>query len=622
MCGIAGVISRQPIDMIHVKKMNDKLIHRGPDSYGYLCSRETINKEAVDRLDQLDHFSNTHLVFAHRRLAILDLSEAGHQPMSYLDKYWLIFNGEIYNFIELRTELEKKGYTFHTQTDTEVVLAAYDFWGEDCLNKFNGDWALALIDKENQTILISRDRFGIKPLYYFSTPGLFLFASEIKAILEHPAVNREPNLHYLYQYIKHGPNEYDRETAFKNIFHFDFASYFSGPIKNLLEPNKINIKRFWSLTPNLSNETLDEKKLASYSEEYYSLLEDAVKIRLRADVKVGANLSGGLDSSSIVYLINSVKQNAAFSIPLETFSSVYQSPGTLDCDESSSINEMIKQLNITSHQTEPRPEDIPQEHRKMIYHMDSPPESTLMSSWYTAKLINQKNTRVTMTGEGADEQLAGYLRYLTYYFSNMRFRHTLSSYKIFKTISGARVYIRVGLMMNAIQKILGKRVTQYLYTKTGRKEKIFTPPNEKLKEDIQSNLLNLHHIDEAVFMAFSIEHRAPFMDHRLVEFLASVPIAYKLAKGRTKYLARKAFDNLLPASINWNKDKLGWPIPERFWLENHLKEWVNKTIKNSEFLKEQRFFAIKNLDKISHTVKIRLLNIAVWHEIFLNSSPT
>src|SRR3989338_6609119 len=194
MCGIVGVISSQPVDMVLVKQMNDKLIHRGPDGYGYLCSREAVNVEAVDQVVKLSQPHDIHFAFAHRRLAIHDLSQAGHQPMSYLDKYWLTFNGEIYNFIELRTELEENGYTFCSRTDSEVILAAYDLWGVNCLNKFNGDWALALLDTTNRSILISRDRFGVKPLYYFSAPGLFLFASEIKAILEHPAVHREPNL--------------------------------------------------------------------------------------------------------------------------------------------------------------------------------------------------------------------------------------------------------------------------------------------------------------------------------------------------------------------------------------------------------------------------------------------
>jgi asparagine synthase (glutamine-hydrolysing) len=620
MCGIAGIISAEPIDVMIAKKMNDKLTHRGPDGYGYVISNANYNDKHIDQCIKLQEFNYPHIVLAHRRLAIHDLSEAGHQPMQYKEKYWLIFNGEIYNYIELKAELEIQGYVFHSQTDSEVILAAYDFWGIDCLNKFNGDWALVLFDKVKETILISRDRFGVKPLYYFSMPGIFLFASEIKSILEHPAVQAAPNLEYLHQYMQHGPNEYGSETAFSNIYHFDFSTYFFGSVNDLLQPNKIIFKKFWSLKPNLSSETLDKDKLKNYMQQYYELLNDAVKIRLRADVTVGMNLSGGLDSSSIFYLINDIKRHDTESKTLSVFSSVYHSPGTLDADESALINQMTHLINVNSHQIEPHVDDIPEEYRKMIYHVGTPPESTLMSSWHTAKLIHSHNMRVTLSGQGADEQLAGYVRYIAYYLSTLQLHKAFKYYFLFKSILGSKLHRHVGLTMNILKNLLGKNLTQYIYNKTGRKEKVFTPVNEKLKEDIFSNLVNLHHIDEAVFMAFSIEQRAPFMDYRLVEFLASVPVAYKLAKGNTKYLARKVFHNILPHDINWNKHKLGWPIPEKFWFEGKLKSWMETRIENSEFLKSQQFFSIKKRHKIPLTKKMRLLNIAVWYEVFFNDN--
>jgi len=615
MCGIAGIISNRPIDMLVAKNMNDTLIHRGPDGEGYLCSSGTLNTANVGHTIKLNKKYNTNFVFTHRRLAIHDLSDAGRQPMSYLDKYWLVFNGEIYNFLELRTELKQRGYVFHSQTDSEVILAAYDFWGVDCLNKFNGEWAFALFDSVRDTIFISRDRFGIKPLYYFSCPDLFLFASEIKAILQHPSVRKKPNYTYLQRYLTDGPNEYAHETAFENIFHFDFSSYLLLPMHDLLHPEKIRSRKFWSLDPNFSMEKLDEMKLINYSETYYALLEDAVKVRLRADVSVAANLSGGLDSSSVLHCI---KQNHQSSVDhsIQTFSSVYQTPGTHYCDESAMIKEIAHHLNVTSHTIEPSVNEIPDEHRKMIYYLDSPPESTLMSSWYTAKLVNSANIRVTLSGEGADEQLAGYLRYLAYYFSNINLRDSIKSYPFFKGIVGARSYLQVGLITNILKKLFGEKLTQFLYHRAGRNEKLFTPANEKLKQDIFSLLVNLHHVDERVFMAFSIEQRAPFMDHRLVEFLASVPIAYKLAKGNTKYLARHAFDAFLPASINWNKQKLGWPIPESFWFKGQLKQWMDDTIETSVFLNKDFFKSKINLHTKSLTKKIRLLNMAVWYDVF------
>jgi asparagine synthase (glutamine-hydrolysing) len=237
-----------------------------------------------------------------------------------------------------------------------------------------------------------------------------------------------------------------------------------------------------------------------------------------------------------------------------------------------------------------------------------------MSSWYTAKLEGDSNTIVTISGEGADEILAGYLRYITYYFANLSLKKIFSSYHLFKSTSNAKSYLWLGIFANITEKIIGKNLTQYLYELTGRKEKLFTPLNQKLAEDIFSCLVNLHHVDERAFMAHSIEHRTPFMDYRLIEFLATIPAAYKIAKGWTKYLARYVFDKRLPDNIIWSKDKLGWPIPEKFWFEGELKNWLETTIQNSEFLKKHQFTS----ENMSLLQKIRLLNIAIWHDVFFN----
>ncbi len=621
MCGIVGIISTSPIELPILQKMNNKLIHRGPNDYGYLYSHAAHNISEIDHLTflNLQHSENPYFAFAHRRLAIHDLTNAGQQPMSYLKRYWIIFNGEIYNFIELKAELIAQGYSFNSHTDTEIIMAAYDYWGAECVNKFNGEWAFACIDLLKNKFFIARDRFGIKPLYYFVKPGLFIFASEIKAILEHPEVPKIPNISYLQHYIKNGASEYIEETAFEKIYHFNFSSYFEGAPQDLLTAPKPLLHKFWSINPNLSNESCDEIQLSHYAKKYAELLEDAVKIRLRADVPLAINLSGGVDSTCIAYLINKLHIQENIKDHLNAFSSIYPNQNTIDCDESHQINEIANFLNIHSHQIEPVASDIPYEHRKMIYYMDTPPDSTLMSSWYTAKLEQSSNMVVTLSGEGADENLAGYLRYIAYYFSNSSIQETVKNYRLFKNISGARRYVWIGVIANLMQKIIGKRATQRLYELSGRKEKLFTPINEKLIQDIFSGLVNLHHVDERTFMAHSIEHRAPFMDHRLIELLASVPASYKLTKGWTKYLARFAFNEKLPNSIMWNKHKLGWPIPERFWFEGELKSWLENVIKNSNFLKSHFSFLTKDVSQLSLLHKIRLLNIAVWHDVFFNA---
>ncbi len=618
MCGITGVVSNNSIDLSSIQKMNTKLLHRGPDSYGYLCTKETINTHVTDKMYYLKHYNHANFAFGHRRLAIHDVSSDGDQPMSYRDRYWIVFNGEIFNFIELKVELEEKGYLFNSSTDTEIIMAAYDYWGVDCLNKFNGDWVFVLVDLYKNKIFISRDRFGVKPLYYFAKPGLFVFGSEIKAILEHPEVTKEPNIDYLMDFVKNGQNEYSKETAFKDIYRFDFASYVEEDLRSFLHRDNLNFKKFWALTANLSAEPLNEKKLEEYAKQYYAMLEQSVKIRLRSDVKIGMSLSGGLDSSSILYLINE-QQGKDVTQKMEAFSSVYQTPGTQDCDESVLISEIATLLDVKSNQTEPKEEDVPAEHRKMIYYLDTPPDSTLMSSWYTAKLESEYGIRVTLSGEGADEQLAGYLRYITYYFSNIRLRDILKNYRAFKSISGVQIYLWTGIVANCAKRLFGKNITQSLYKKTRRKEQIFTPVNEKLKQDIFGCLVTLHHVDERAFMAHSIELRAPFMDYLLVEFLASLPVTYKLARGWTKYLARYSFDGLLPKTINWNKIKKGWPVPESYWFQGKLKSWLDNTIETSAFLKQHQFYSTYKSNKVSLVLKIRLLNIAIWHDVFFNN---
>ena len=339
MCGITGIISKKPISKNILEPMTDTIIHRGPDGFGYAYG---------------DYFA-----FGHRRLSIVDLSEAGHQPMKYNNRYIITFNGEIYNHCELRIELEDNGYNFHSHTDTEVIMAAYDYWGTECLNRFNGMWAFVIYDRLNDKFFISRDRFGKKPFYYYRNEDTFIFASEIKAILTHPEVEARPNIAFLDNYIQSTCKEYTTETSFEDIYRFDFSSYFEGSLEELLGDFKT--QKFWEIQPNLSHEKFDKQKANNLAKQYYDLLEDAVRIRLRADVKVGSALSGGLDSSSIVYLVNKLLKEQGKQELQETFSSVYKSDGTQDCDESVYIDIMATKLGVHSNQIEPDEKNIPHE---------------------------------------------------------------------------------------------------------------------------------------------------------------------------------------------------------------------------------------------------------------------
>lgn len=596
MCGITGFISTHSIRDGIIERMTETLIHRGPDGYGY--------------------YYGENVAFGHRRLSIVDLSEAGHQPMEYADRYVITYNGEIYNHVELRNELASLGCRFMSHTDTEVILAAYDRWGAQCLNRFNGMWAFVLYDRKEQTFFISRDRFGKKPLYYARTEDVFIFGSEIKAILAHPDIVTEPNVSFLNEYLQNGCKEYLNETSFEGIFRFPSSSYFIGSSEELF--SRFEPKTFWELRPNLAREPFDETKAEEYAKRYYDLLEDAVRIRLRADVKVGSALSGGLDSSSIVYLVNKLLKEQEKSELQETFSSVYKSAGTGYCDESRFIDIIAQKLGVNSHRIEPSAADIPAEHEKMIYALENPPENTLMSSWYTFKSVASTDVKVTLDGQGADEQLAGYAYYFTSYLISLPFRDMLREAPECITVPGARKYVLAGIAMNIFKSLFGYASLRSFLSLL-RRQAFTLDLNDQLFHDLTHSLQTYLHYADHTSMAFSIESRMPFMDYRIVEFLASVPAVYKMHNGWTKYLARLAFDGKLPDEVNWRRDKMGWPIPEKQWFSGSLSTWFASLSKLPAYANKLVFPSASTPDQ-EFAQKVRMLNVTVWKMKFFRDS--
>ena len=593
MCGISGIISKKRIEKDIIEPMTDKIIHRGPDGFGYYYGEK--------------------FVFGHRRLSIVDLSDAGHQPMQYLNRYVITFNGEVYNHLELRKELEKNGYVFQSHTDTEVIMASYDFWSVDCLSKFNGMWAFVIYDRLKDKYFMSRDRFGKKPFYYYKDQEKFIFGSEIKVILAHPDVESKPNLKFLDSYVQNGAKEYIKETAFENIFRFDFSSYFEGSLEDIFENFEQN--KFWEIKPNLSHEKFDEEKAKEYAKQYYELLEDAVRIRLRADVKVGSALSGGLDSSSIVYLVNKLLKEQGKEELQETFSSVYKSDGTQDCDESYFIDIMALKLGVHSNQIEPKEDEIPSQIEKMIWHLENPPDNSLMSSWHTFKLVASTDVKVTLDGQGADEQLGGYLPYLLNYISSLSIVDMFSQAKKCLQIPNSNKYVFVGLCLGIYRVLFGEKFLKFTIKNIFKRD-FETNLNKKLGIDTMGSLITLIHYADHTSMAFSIESRMPFMDYRLVEFLASVPACYKMRDGWTKYLARLAFDGKLPDEINWRKDKMGWPIPEKKWFYGNLNRWF---IENIESCKLSKKLSFKEKENKRFSNNIKRMNLSIWEKSFLNN---
>ncbi len=356
MCGILGYISNESIDDFELNEMLDAMNHRGPDGRG---------------IKKFYSNNDTYLSLGHVRLSILDLSELGAQPMVYKDRYWITYNGEIYNFKELKEELIQKKYTFTSETDTEVLLAAYGEWGPECLNKLNGMFAFSIFDSLQNEIFIARDRFGVKPLYYFKHKNTFAFASEIKSLMANKEISRvvEPNIQECSNYLKKGPQVWRDETLFSHIKRFPKASFYKGSLEGLLE-DKIALRTYYQIPRH------DEYQISSDEEliqKYRELFSSAVKLRLRADVDIGTALSGGLDSSSIAYFINKNLKEENSTEKQQTFSSVYSSSNYSHYDESKYIDSVANTLDVNSHKVDITMDSMFKDYEKIIWAHDTPP---------------------------------------------------------------------------------------------------------------------------------------------------------------------------------------------------------------------------------------------------------
>jgi len=639
MCGICGIINIGHVSDLKedIMAMANAIKHRGPDDEGYFFYKggqttiyggDDTFKNVKKDIDIIPYLPSKHInsekqvlaqiALGYRRLAIIDVSPYGHQPMSFLNRYWIVFNGEIFNYLELKKELLKDGYTFISGSDTEIILAAYNKWGKDCVKQFNGMWAFVIIDLRENIIFISRDRFGEKPLYFYLSDNTFIFSSEIKSILQHSNVKTTPNVTYLKSYLKEGCNAYLQETAFNNIYSFGTAQLLECDISEIAQIRK-KTETYWTLVPNTKREKFTKTELQKYTNEYYKLLSSSVNLRLRADVRIGATLSGGLDSSSIVSLIDKEIKG------LETFSNVYSRANTQNIDESKYIKLITKQFNLKSTFIEIDTKDVKEHLRNIVYIMDVPASDSAMSGWHVYKAVADAKVKVTLDGQGADESLAGYLSY--YYI----FLYNASLINAFKSMFH---FFKVpGLYKKLLFKIFMFKVFSTLFSKksaskllSGFKVK-FNPAfslNEQLAYDVKTNLATLLHYGDRLSMAYSVESRSPFVDYRLMEFLASVPDVYKFHKGWSKYLAREAFKHELPADVVWRTDKMGFPNANSVWFGMDHKVWVDETVKNSVFVN-----SLVKTDDIAKTLNtgnineiMRLLILALWYEIFFEQKQS
>jgi asparagine synthase (glutamine-hydrolysing) len=599
MCGISGIINKIGSDVQEesVKKINDIISHRGPDSEGFYT------------------FKN--LGFGHRRLSILDLSELGFQPMCYLDKYWITYNGEVYNYIEIREELKEAGYHFKSDSDTEVILAAYDYWGFECFSKFNGMWSFALHDIQKNIVVFSRDRFGIKPLYYKETEHEFTFGSEIKQLLNKDSgnkVNPDVLLESMVTYI----DNHTEETYFKYVFSLPQSSYMVYD----LATNERHIQKYYQLSAKKINVS-DEEFITTFKNTF----SDSVKLRLRSDVKVGTSLSGGLDSSSIAALASDEYTKKAS----ERFVAINAKSIDESNDESGYAKIVADHKNLDLHVVMPTYEDFLKTIDDVVYTQDEPFGSpSMFMGWHVFQKAKQLGCTVMLNGQGADEILLGYERYFTsflnlsnlftlpkqlylqYINSRLKLSHVITYYFYFR-ISSVR-----------IKRLKNKTFVKSAFLKPKHfksvieSSKAFNNPEDlQVLEISKLQLPHLLRYEDRNSMRHSIETRLPFLDYRLVELAMSVPLRLKIFNGWTKYILRKSVDNELPKEIVWRKNKFGFESPDKIWLANYGSE-MKKEIKSSKLLNHYCDVdpLIEKFDRLSLKDKWMYFNIARWEKVF------
>ena len=594
MCGIFGIVNLSDnININKLKEVSKVLQHRGPDDEGHFLASSVRNSGQSYKGDfsplslVLPHISsaecNSDIALLHRRLSIIDLSDSGHQPMCYADRYWITLNGEIYNYPEIKEELVKKGYNFKSTSDTEVVLAAYMEWGEECVNKFNGMWAFAIWDRKINSFFLSRDRFGVKPLYYYYTKSIFIFCSEIKGIRCYLDGSLSLDVKQVLRFLDRGEYmEGESEDSF-----FEGVKQLMPGNNLVLENNNLKVHKYYNLKilPNRNS-------LPDNIESLRNLFGESIKYRLRSDVEVGACLSGGIDSSSIVSYGTSL-----FNKNFNTFSATW--PGE-NIDESFYIDKVNKKWNFSAHTFNPDLTDLLSTIDKEIWHQEMPLSgSSLLAQWFVMEQAKKANIKVLLDGQGADEVLAGYPHYIPAYindlFVNLRWRE-LYSHNSELSINGfGPLYATKAQLYNLlirknyapffpIRPILSN---EYINTKKYIAPSRFNSLAELQKYEIEKNtLLPLLHIEDRNSMAHSIESRLPFLDYRMVEFCINIPAEQKIRGANTKFILREAMKSFLPPEVYNRRDKIGFATPlegKYFSYGREFNEFAIGYIKKSAF---------------------------------------
>ncbi len=602
MCGISGIVDKKngKISKKEIKKINDLIKHRGPDDEGF--------------------FFKNNFAIAHRRLSILDLSNDGHQPMHYLEKFVITYNGEIYNYIELKEQLKKNNYKFKSNTDTEVILASYDMWGENCVNKFNGMWAFTIYDKEKDILFCSRDRFGIKPFYYTETDQKFIFGSEIKQLVKFHD-NLKFNKNILIDYVVTKIEDHTNETFFEKIFKLEQSHNLVYDLKK----NTFKIKKYYSINFKQNSENL-LKSIQNYKKE----LSRAINFRLRSDVKVGTCLSGGLDSSSIAAIAAkqyNLKSN-------HNFTAIHAKSSEINTDESEFAKLVAKFNKLDLTIIEPTKSDFKENIDEVVYTQEEPfGDPSIFMQYFVMKKAKELGCTVMLDGQGGDETLLGYQKYYpSIYIEVFRkfgflkaLKEVKNSNKNNQNMSPLWIckYI-IGSLFASLRKLENKSHTKFLkpyenkFNFFNKLAKYYLNIKKLQEYEIKcTNLPILLRYEDKNSMRHSIEARLPFLDYITLEYALNLNVLYKIKNGWSKYILRRCVETYLPNKVVWRKNKIGFNAPDNTWI-NEIDKYIKPQIKKSKILAEICYLdkLLDQIDKSDVKLKWRIYNIAIWEKVY------
>jgi asparagine synthase (glutamine-hydrolysing) len=625
MCGFVGLINKngENANPNILREMALTINHRGPDEEGI--------------------FIEGNCGFFHKRLSIIDLA-TGQQPMT-LENYTIVFNGEIYNYIELREELIKKGHQFKTTSDTEVILHLYKEYGNEFVSQLNGMFAFIIYDKRNHNIYIARDHFGIKPLYWYHDKNLILFGSEIKAILAHPDIKAIPNTENLYEYLTF-QFIMGEGTMFKNIYKVQ-PGYYSSLSLNSWDLNTV---KYWE--PNFQTDFYHTEEY--FVSELQKILDETVMQQMRSDVPVGTYLSGGMDSSLVTIMASRFTNHQ-----IKSFSGAFH--------EGPEFNELeyariaAKRANSEIFEIFPTELEFIDTLPNLIYHLDEPVAGPGLFPQYMVSKFASKHVKVILGGQGGDEIFGGYARYLVAYLeqaikgsifeSNEEEEHIVSLRSILPNLPSLKQYLP---MMKSFWKddafepmdrryynLINRMGTTTSFLQpdfmSGRNENEifnnfsthFNNPdtksyyNKMTHFDLTGSLPALLQVEDRVSMAVSIESRVPLLDRRIIDLISRMPVGMKFKGGELKYLLKRTVKDIMPPEILNRKDKMGFPVPLHIWSKNHAHDFIMDTLLSKK-TKERNILDTKQIEKLINSEQPfsrglwGLLSLEIWFNQFID----